>query len=76
MTPQEREQLVHAATTSHRHRDVDGTLVLNGAWMDLDANGRREAFERAAQLREWERASDPQGRSSTVRAVLARLTRP
>jgi hypothetical protein len=43
------------------------------AWHDLDAEGRVEAHDRAATSRALEAALDPQGLSSTARAVLARI---
>ncbi len=43
------------------------------AWYDLSPEGREAAFEVATGLRALEAALDPQGRSGTVRAVLARL---
>jgi hypothetical protein len=72
-TDGEREQLISAATTAHRARGPQGEPILNGAWLDLDASGRREAFARTLELRALEAALDARGRSSTVKAVLARL---
>jgi hypothetical protein len=43
------------------------------AWHDLDAEGRVEAHDRAATSRALESALDPEGLSSTARAVLARI---
>lgn len=45
------------------------------AWSDLDPAGRLEAYEAARALRRLEAARDPEGLSSTGRAVLARLAR-
>jgi hypothetical protein len=42
-------------------------------WHDLDEGGRREAFEAARLARRLEAALDPDGLSTTARAVLARL---
>jgi hypothetical protein len=44
------------------------------AWHDLDAEGRRRAFEVATTNRSLEAALDPEGLSTTARAVLARIT--
>jgi hypothetical protein len=43
------------------------------AWHDLSAEGREAAFDLATRMRAIEAALDPQGRSATVRAVLARI---
>jgi hypothetical protein len=48
-------------------------LRYHPAWHDLDADGRRRAFERARALRSIEAALDPEGLSTTARAVLARI---
>ena len=74
MTPQEREALIEAVTTAFRPRDLlTGALRAHDAWHDLDAKGRTEAYEATLQSRELEAALDPEGLSSTARAVLARL---
>ena len=69
----EREILVEAAAAAWRPRDRDGVVRSHPAWHDLDAAGRREAFEAARQMRALEAAVDPQGLSGTAKAVLARL---
>lgn len=50
-------------------------LRYHPAWHDLGPEGRRRAFERALLLRRVEAALDPEGLSTTARAVLARLRR-
>lgn len=72
-TPQEREQLIAEATSAFRSRDAQGRVVESPAWMDLDEAGRVEAHQRTLELRALERAASPDDRSSTVRAVLARI---
>lgn len=42
-------------------------------WRDLGAAGREQAFTRGKALRELEAALDPDGLSTTARAVLARI---
>jgi hypothetical protein len=69
----ERERLILAATSVHRGRDAEGNLVIDPAWLDLDADGRREAFARGEALRALEAALDPQGLSATGRAILAKV---
>jgi hypothetical protein len=72
-TPEERALLIAEATTAYRSRDAQGTLQLHPAWMDLDEEGRREAFARTVELRELEATTGPAGLTSTARAVLARI---
>ena len=76
MTPQEREALIEATTTAHRARDpFTGRARAHEAWHDLDEEGRTRAFEETMRLRAMEAAIDPEGLSTTARAVLARLPR-
>jgi hypothetical protein len=72
MKPEE-EALVEAACTAYRARSVDGRIRFHPAWHDLDAEGRQEAFERTLRDRVLEQALDPEGLSTTARAVLRRL---
>jgi hypothetical protein len=69
----ERDLLIEAATTAWRPRTPEGRVRGHAAWHDLDAAGRLAVFESTVQLRELEAALDPQGLSTTARAVLARL---
>ncbi len=74
MTPEEREALIEAVTTAFRPRDaLTGALRAHDAWHDLDAAGRAEAYEETLHARELEAALDPEGLSTTARAVLARI---
>ena len=74
MTPREREELIEAVTTAFRPRDaLTAVLRAHDAWHDLDAAGREQAYEETIVQREMEAALDPEGLSSTARAVLARL---
>jgi hypothetical protein len=68
------ELLLEQVTSAHRERGVDGAIRSHPAWHDLDDEGRREAFEATVVLRQLEAALDPRGQSSTVRALLARIT--
>ncbi len=68
-----REALVEAAAGAHRPRRPGGGVGTSPAWHDLDAAGREEAFRAAALARRLEAALDPEGLSSTARAVLARI---
>jgi hypothetical protein len=73
MTPGERATLVERAASAWRPRRPDGGVGAHPAWHDLDADGRREAYEAARLARRLEAALDPEGLSSTARAVLARI---
>jgi hypothetical protein len=71
----EEEALVEAVAGAYRQRGVDGAVRSHPSFHDLDAAGRRAAFEAALDARRLERALDPRGHSTTVAAVLARLRR-
>lgn len=71
--PRLREVLVEQAAGAWRPVRRDGGVGALPAWHDLDEGGRREAFEAARRARALEAALDPDGLSSTARAVLARL---
>jgi hypothetical protein len=64
--------LVEEAAGAHRPTR-DGQVDQAPAWRDLDADGREDAFDLALESRRLEAALDPEGYSTTVRAVLARL---
>ncbi|MBM4779097.1 MAG: hypothetical protein GQE15_15430 [Archangiaceae bacterium] len=74
MTPEEL-LLLEQVVSAHRERTVDGVIKSHPAWHDLDAAGRVAAFDETMKQRTLERSADRDGRSSTVKAVLARLTR-
>ncbi len=74
MTPAEREVLIERVVSAWRPRRAGGGVGDHPAWHDLDAGGRREAYEAARLQRRLEAALDRQGLSSTGRAVLARIT--
>ena len=76
MTREEQELLIEAAAGAYRPRDAHGAIRPHKAWLDLDAAGRTEAFEVTQSLRALEAALDPEGLSSTGRAVLDRIRRP
>jgi hypothetical protein len=71
----EEELLLEQVLGAHRARAVDGSVKSHPAWHDLDASGRREAYEETLRLRQLEAAIDPQGHSTTVKALLSRLGR-
>jgi hypothetical protein len=69
----DREALVEQAAGAYRGYDPHGRVVASPAWHDLDEAGRLAAFELATQGRKLEAALDPEGLSTTARAVLARI---
>ncbi|HWO12482.1 MAG TPA: hypothetical protein VNN80_23455 [Polyangiaceae bacterium] len=71
--PDRKDPLVEAACTAWRPRDPRGGMRAHPAWHDLDAQGRRELFEQTVELRALEAALDPEGLSTTAKAVLARI---
>ena len=74
MTPED-ELLLEQVVSAHRGRRADGSIQSHPAWHDLDADGRRAAFEETLQQRKLEAAIDGEGLSTTARAVLARIQR-
>jgi hypothetical protein len=68
----DRERLVEEAAGAWRPRRSAG-MQPHPAWADLDAAGRLEVYEVTRLLRRLEAALDPDGLSTTARAVLARL---
>lgn len=71
-TPEDAERLIEALAGAWRPRDPR-RLRFHPAFFDLDGPGRLEAFDRAFALRQMEAALDPDGLSTTARAVLARI---
>jgi hypothetical protein len=74
MTPEEEDLLIEQVAGAWRP-DTDDELRYHKAWHDLDAAARVRAFDRARALRSIEAAADPDGLSTTTRAVLARIRR-
>ena len=72
MPKRETDLLVEQALSAWRPRDPDGTLRPHPAWADLDPDSRARLFEEAAISRRLEAALDPEGLSTTARAVMAR----
>jgi hypothetical protein len=69
----DREALIEALAGAYRARSPHGVILAHPAFHDLDDEGRIAAFEAAERLRRLEAALDPQGLSTTARAVLARI---
>jgi len=66
------DALIEEVAGAYRPERVSGDRTLP-AWHDLDPDGRQKAFELALGLRTLEAALDPEGLSTTARAVLARI---
>jgi hypothetical protein len=76
MTPEDEDLLVEQVAGAHRTPPrTFGELVYHPAWHDLGPAARERAFGRALALRVAEAALDPEGLSTTARAVLARIRR-
>ncbi len=69
------ELLLEQVISAHRRRRADGSIASSPAWHDLDQGGRRAAFDATLTQRQLEAALDPEGLSSTARAVLGRIVR-
>ena len=74
MTDDDLELLIEQVAGAHRPAARD-QLRYHHAWHDLDPDARERAFDRARALRTLEAALDPDGLSTTARAVLARIPR-
>jgi hypothetical protein len=72
VTPQQEQELVEEVGGAHRPSAHD-TLRYHPAWHDLDAAARVRAYELGHVNRRLEAALDPDGLSTTARAVLARI---
>lgn len=68
------DALIELAASAFRTRDVFGQVQSAPAWHDLTVAEREVAYARSVVDRQLEAALDPEGRSTTVRAVLARIT--
>lgn len=75
VTDPRRDSLVEQVLSAHRERDPRGGLKPSPAFFDLDEEGRQLAFDEAITARELEAALDPNGQSTTVKAVLAAIRR-
>ncbi len=73
MTDEPKDLLIEEATSAFRERNAWGRVLPSPAWLDLPPADRELLFERQLASRIIERALEPDGRSSTIRAVLSRL---
>ena len=72
MTREEEDLLVEQVAGAYRPPSPD-ELRYHPAWHDLDADARTRAFDLSRVLRPLEAALDPDGLSTTARAVLRKL---
>ena len=68
----EDDLLIEQVASAHRPPARD-ELRYHPAWHDLGEAARLRAHDRARDLRQVEAALDPEGLSTTARAVLARI---
>ncbi len=73
MSEPEPDTRIEAALTAHRETDPEGRLAAPPAWWDLPPQALGELYEIQLQTRAMDRLLDPEGRSGTVKAVLARI---
>jgi len=73
MTDDDEDLLIEQVAGAYRPVSRD-ELRYHPAWHDLGPDARARAFERARALRALEAALDPDGLSTTARAVLDRIT--
>lgn len=67
------ELLIEEVVSAWRPRDRDGGVRAHPAWHDLPEDLRAVAAKEARRQRRIEAALDPEGLSSTAKAVLARI---
>ncbi len=68
-----KDLLLEQAASAFREREASGRILPSPAWWDLSAEDREALFRQQLESRLLERAVDPYGLSSTVRAVLSRI---
>jgi len=66
----DRDQLFEEVLSAHRARDQRGGVRPSAAFHDLDPSDRLAAFDEALKLRAMEASLDPDGKSTSVNAVL------
>ncbi len=73
MSDDAKEIRIEEAASAFRERNVEGRILASPAWWDLAPEERDALYAAQLESRLIERALDPAGLSTTVRAVLARL---
>lgn len=64
---------IEEVVSAHRDRDPRGTIVPAPAFHDLEPNDREQAYRETLLQRTLECALDPEGLSTTARAILGRI---
>jgi hypothetical protein len=72
MTEAQELLLIERLASAHRSR-LPAEVPQHPVFQDLSPEARERAYRYTSALRELEAAFDPEGLSSTARAVLARL---
>lgn len=67
------ETSIEEVVSAHRDRDPRGTVVPAPAFHDLEPNDREQAYRETLLQRTLECALDPEGLSTTARAILGRI---
>lgn len=73
MDLRETARLVEEAISAWRPRSPEGKILVHPAWADLRPEDRERVYEETLASRAIEAAIDPDGISTTARAVLARI---
>ena len=73
MSDETKDLLIEQAASAFRERNVWGRILPSPAWWDLSPEDREMASQRQLESRAIESAVRHDNRSSTVRAVLARI---
>jgi hypothetical protein len=69
----QRDVLIEQVMTAWRPRGRGGEIHGHPAWHDLSEEDREAAYEATCELRRLETALDPEGVTTTARAVLHRI---
>lgn len=69
----DREALIERVVSAWRRRDPAGRVGSAPAFYDLEPDDRVRAFEETIAQRTLEAALDPDGLSTTARAILQRI---
>ncbi len=75
MRDESNDILLEQAASAYRERDLSGRILPSPAWWDRSPEGRDILCRTQLQSRVLESVIDPQGYSSTVHAVMSRLSR-
>ena len=73
MSDDPKDLLIEKAVSAFRERNAWGRILPSPSWLDLPPEDRDALFARQLESRLIERALDPNGLSTTARAVLKRL---